>query len=81
MIEWVAGYLIDLKLPDRAIAFYERGMILQPNDSRWHMMTAACHRKLGNYTQAIEVYQSIYKRDPDNIVALQQLVRLAKDPR
>ena len=79
VIEWVAGYLIDMKLPERAIPFYERGAVLQPNDVRWPMMTAACHRKVGNYTQAIEEYQGVYKKDPDNIVALQQLVRLAKD--
>ena len=78
-IEWIGSYLNEVQLHDRAITFFSRAMLLQPNEIRWPMLIAACHRRTGNYTQAIETYSKVYKENPDNLPALQALARLTAD--
>ena len=69
----------DKHVPDRAIIFYDHGRKLQPNEPKWGMAIGACHRKTGNYHLAIEAYQKINKDFPENLQALQQLVKLTQD--
>jgi intraflagellar transport protein 88 len=78
-IEWIGSYLNEVQLHDRAITFYNRATLLQPSDIRWPMLIAACHRRTGNYTQAIENYAKVYRENPDHLPSLQALARLTAD--
>jgi len=80
VVDWLSGYLMnDKHVPDRAIIFYDHGRKLQPSDPKWGMAIGACHRKTGNYNQAVEVYQKLNKEFPENVQVLQQLVKLTQD--
>jgi len=68
-----------MELPEKAITFYEKAMHLEPADIRWQILLGANLRRTGNLTQALQVYQKLYRDNPDNVQILQTLVRLAKD--
>lgn len=42
----------------------------RPNQVKWQLMIASCHRRSGNYQQALETYKYIHKKFPDNIECL-----------
>lgn len=39
----------------------------RPNQVKWKLMIASCHRRSGNYQHALETYKSIHKKFPDNV--------------
>jgi outer membrane protein assembly factor BamD (BamD/ComL family) len=40
---------------------------MQPNEVKWQLMAASCHRRSGNYHQALQAYKDIHSRFPENI--------------
>lgn len=48
----------------------------RPTQVKWHLMIASCHRKSGNYPQALETYKHIHKKFPDNIECLKVTINL-----
>lgn len=79
MIHWIASYLQEMGLPDKSLSFYQKALALQPNESRWQMLMGAAYRRVGNYSNAIECFQKVYRDNPENIQALQNLVKLTSD--
>lgn len=79
IIEWLGAYYIDSQFVEKAIHYFERAAVIQPNKVKWQLMIASCHRRSGNYQQALETYKYIHKRFPDNIECLKFLVRLCSD--
>ncbi|XP_076445636.1 intraflagellar transport protein 88 homolog [Babylonia areolata] len=79
VIEWLGAYYIDSQFCEKAISYFERAALVQPMQVKWHLMTASCHRRSGNYNKALEVYQFIHKKFPDNVECLKFLVRLCTD--
>lgn len=39
----------------------------RPAQVKWPLMVASCHRRSGNYQQALDTYKHIHKRFPDNV--------------
>ncbi|XP_038059049.1 intraflagellar transport protein 88 homolog isoform X2 [Patiria miniata] len=79
IIEWLGAYFIDSQFVEKAIHYFERAAVIQPNQVKWQLMIASCHRRSGNYQQALETYKRIHKKFPDNIECLKFLVRLCSD--
>lgn len=79
VIEWLGAYYIDSKFCEKAIHYFERASIVQPNQVKWHLMIASCHRRSGNYNQALETYKYIHRKFPDNVECLKFLVRICSD--
>ncbi|CAH1799275.1 unnamed protein product [Owenia fusiformis] len=79
IIEWLGAYYIDSQFCEKAIQYFERAALIQPNQVKWYMMIASCHRRSGNYQKALDTYKSINKRFPENIECLRFLVRLSTD--
>ncbi|XP_071956523.1 intraflagellar transport protein 88 homolog isoform X2 [Antedon mediterranea] len=79
IIEWLGAYFIDSQFVEKAIQFFERAAVIQPNQVKWRLMIASCHRRSGNYQQALETYKSIHKKFPDNTECLKFLVRITTD--
>ncbi|XP_070567544.1 intraflagellar transport protein 88 homolog isoform X4 [Ptychodera flava] len=79
IIEWLGAYYIDSQFCEKAIHYFERAAVIQPNQVKWQLMIASCHRRSGNYQQALETYKAIHKRFPENIECLKFLVRLCTD--
>ncbi|CAH8857170.1 unnamed protein product [Trichobilharzia szidati] len=79
VIEWLGAYYIESQFCEKAVAYFERASLMQPNQIKWQLMIASCHRRSGNYQQALETYRLIHQRFPENIECLQFLVRISSD--
>ncbi|XP_076466664.1 intraflagellar transport protein 88 homolog isoform X2 [Babylonia areolata] len=79
VIEWLGAYYIDSQFCEKAIHYFERAAIVQPTQVKWHLMIASCYRRSGNYHRALETYQHIHRKFPDNVECLKFLVRLCTD--
>ncbi|XP_074642143.1 intraflagellar transport protein 88 homolog [Tubulanus polymorphus] len=75
-IEWLGAYYIDSQFCEKAIQYFERASIVQPNQVKWQLMVASCHRRSGNYQQALETYKTIHRKFPDNIECKNKRLRL-----
>uniref|UniRef100_A0A3B1JA55 Intraflagellar transport protein 88 homolog n=1 Tax=Astyanax mexicanus TaxID=7994 RepID=A0A3B1JA55_ASTMX len=79
VIEWLGAYYIDTQFCEKAIQYFERATLIQPNQVVWQLMVASCYRRSGNYQKALETYKDIHRKFPDNAECLRFLVRLCTD--
>ncbi|KAK3741791.1 hypothetical protein QZH41_001560 [Actinostola sp. cb2023] len=79
IISWLGAYYIDSQFCEKAIHYFERAAIIQPNEVKWQLMIASCYRRSGNYQQALETYRNIHHKFPDNVECLKFLVRICTD--
>ncbi|XP_078699282.1 intraflagellar transport protein 88 homolog isoform X2 [Branchiostoma floridae x Branchiostoma belcheri] len=79
IIEWLGAYYIDSQFCEKAIHYFERAAVIQPSQVKWQLMVASCHRRSGNYQQALETYKEIHSKFPENVECLRFLVRLCND--
>lgn len=67
VIDWLGSYFIEHQVAEKAITYFERAALMQPDEPKWHLMVAACHRRSGNYQQALQTYKQINRRFPENV--------------
>ncbi|KAL7647318.1 UNVERIFIED_CONTAM: hypothetical protein RMT77_000913 [Armadillidium vulgare] len=79
VIDWLGSYFIEHQVAEKAIGYFERAALMQPDEPKWQLMVAACHRRSGNYQKALQTYKMINRRFPENIECLKLLLRLASD--
>lgn len=79
VIEWMGAYYIDAQFSEKAVNYFEKASIMQPNEIKWQLMMASSHRRAGNYQKALELYKNIHKKFPGNIDCLKFLVRITTD--
>lgn len=79
VISWLGSYYIDCEIHDQAMIFYQRAAKIQPTESKWQLLIAACQRRSGNYQNALQKYKQIHERFPDNPECLRNIVRICKD--
>ncbi|XP_074034344.1 intraflagellar transport protein 88-like protein nompB isoform X4 [Leptinotarsa decemlineata] len=79
VIDWLGSYYIEMQVVEKALAYFEKAAIMQPNEPKWNMMVAGCHRRSGNMHKALTLYQDIHKQFPENAECLRFLVRLCSD--
>ncbi|KRX57905.1 Nucleolar GTP-binding protein 2 [Trichinella sp. T9] len=79
VIQWLGAYYIEANISEKAIHYFEKASLIQPNEIRWQLMIAGCLRRCGNYTMALQKYKDIHSRFPDDIQCMQHIVRLAND--
>ncbi|PIO55499.1 tetratricopeptide repeat protein, partial [Teladorsagia circumcincta] len=79
VIEWMGAYYIDAQFSEKAVNYFEKASIMQPNEIKWQLMMASSHRRAGNYQKALELYKNIHKKFPANIECLKFLVRITTD--
>jgi len=78
-IDWLGSYFIEMQVAEKAIVYFERAALLQPDDVKWQLMIASCFRRSGNYHKALETYRTVHRRFPENVECLRFLVKLASD--
>ena len=66
-------------LCEKAIGYFERAALMQPDDVKWQLMIASCYRRSGNYHKALETYKTIHRKFPENIECLKFLVKICSD--
>lgn len=79
MIDWLGSHYIEMQVVERALVYFEKATLIQPNDPKWQMMVAGCHRRTGNLHKALTLYQDIHKKFPENVECLRFLIRLCTD--
>ena len=67
VIDWLGSYFIEHQVAEKAIGYFERAALMQPDEVKWQLMVAACHRRSGNYQLALQTYKQIHRRFPENI--------------
>ena len=79
VIDWLGSYFIEMQVSEKAIGYFERASLMQPDDVRWQLMIASCYRRSGNYHKALDTYKTIHRKFPDNIECLKFLVKICSD--
>uniref|UniRef100_A0A0N5B0Z6 TPR_REGION domain-containing protein n=1 Tax=Syphacia muris TaxID=451379 RepID=A0A0N5B0Z6_9BILA len=79
IIEWFGAYYIETQFPEKAVAYFAKAAIMQPNEIRWQLMMASCERRAGNYQKALDLYKAVHRRFPENIECLKFLARICTD--
>ena len=62
------------QVSEKAVGYFERAALMQPQEPKWQLMVASCYRRSGNYHRALETYKMIHRRFPANIECLKFLV-------
>ncbi|XP_011303596.1 intraflagellar transport protein 88 homolog [Fopius arisanus] len=79
VIDWLGSYYIGMQVAEKALPYFERAVELAPEEPRWRLLVATCLRRKGEFHKALEEYQSIHRKFPDNIECLKFLIRLCSD--
>ncbi len=74
---WFAlGHVLEATEPRNAVAAFARASELQPANPQPHLLSAALHEQMKNYSSAQLEYQAALKIDPGSIEALSGLAHL-----
>ena len=79
VIDWLGSYFIEMGVSEKAIGYFERAALMQPEDVKWQLMIASCYRRSGNYHKALDTYKAIHRKFPENIECLKFLVKISSD--
>ncbi|KAI5702456.1 hypothetical protein M8J76_007595 [Diaphorina citri] len=79
VLDWLGAYYIEMRVPEKALPFFEKAALIQPDEVKWQLIIGSCHRRCGNYQTALDIYKQVYAKYPDNIECLKFLVRLCQD--
>jgi len=79
VISWLGAYFVKSEMYEKAVTYFERAAQIQPNEVKWKLMVASCHRRSGDYNLALEIYRQIDNDFPDNIECLRYLVHLCDE--
>ena len=44
VIDWLGSYFIELQVAEKAIVYFERAALMQPDEVKWQLMIASCYR-------------------------------------
>lgn len=81
VIEWIGAYYLDTQFPDKAVNYFEKAALLEPDNIKWQLLMASCQRRSGNFQKALELYRQIHRKFPTNVECLKFLVQLCHDLR
>ena len=79
VIAWLGAYYVKTELYEKAMVYFQRASSIQPQEVKWQLMIASCHRRVGAYQQALEIYEAIHQKFPENVECLKYLVHLCDD--
>ncbi|GMT29246.1 hypothetical protein PFISCL1PPCAC_20543, partial [Pristionchus fissidentatus] len=78
-VEWIAAYYLEAQFAEKAVTYFEKAALMQPDEIKWHMMIASCTRRAGNYQKAFDLYKAVHHKFPSDLNCLKFLVRLSSD--
>ncbi|XP_054278249.1 intraflagellar transport protein 88 homolog [Macrosteles quadrilineatus] len=79
VLDWLGAYFVSMQVAEKAVAYYEKAALMQPNEPKWRLLIGSCHRRSGNYQLALRTYKDILQEFPENIECLKFLVRMCSD--
>lgn len=78
VISWLGSHFIDLQVAEKAIIYYEKAVLANPNDPYFLLRIAGCFRRIGNSQKSLHLFQEILKRFPENLDCLRALIHLTQ---
>ncbi|GMH37313.1 hypothetical protein BSKO_05186 [Bryopsis sp. KO-2023] len=79
VISWLGAFHVRNEVYEKAVPYFALAAKLQPNEVKWELMVASCHRRVQNYPEALAKYRSIHSRHPDNVECLRYLVHICTE--
>jgi intraflagellar transport protein 88 len=79
VISWLGVYHAKSGMFEKAVEYFQHASQVQPAEVKWKLLVAGCYRRMQSYSQALDLYRAVYKKDPKNIECLKYLVSLSKD--
>jgi intraflagellar transport protein 88 len=79
VLSWLGAYYVESELYEQAIKYFEKAIIIEPEEIKWHLMVASCHRRSGNFPTALHTYKRVHEMFPTNIDCLKLLIRICTD--
>lgn len=75
VVNWIGSHFIELQIAEKAICFFEKAFLNNPNDSYFLLRVAGSYRKI-NAQKSMHLFQQIHEKFPENIDCLQALIHL-----
>lgn len=57
VISWLGAWYVKSNVFEKAISFFERAAQIEPDEVKWQLMIASCHRRSGHDKKALSTYQ------------------------
>lgn len=55
-----------MKVPEKAVDYFEQASLMQPSEPKWLMLIGSCYRRAGNFQLALQTYKDVLNKFPDN---------------
>ena len=75
IVNWIGSHYIELQIAEKAISFFEKAVLNNPNDSYFLLRVAGSYRKI-NSQKSMQLFQQIHDKFPENIDCLRALIHL-----
>lgn len=78
IINWIGSHFIELQVAEKAISYYEKAALNNPNEPYFFLRVAGCYRRIGNPQKSFQLFQMIHKKFPDNLDCIRALMHLTQ---
>ncbi|EDS31109.1 tetratricopeptide repeat protein 10 [Culex quinquefasciatus] len=76
VINWLCSHYIELQVVEKAIGFYEKAVLKNPQDPYYLLRIAGCYRRIGNQQKSLSLFKMIHEIYPENADCLRALIHL-----
>lgn len=77
-IAWLGSHYIDLQVAEKAVVYYEKAVLANPNDPYFLLRIAGCFRRIGNAQKSLQMFQNIMRQFPENVDCYRALIHLTQ---
>ncbi|XP_058465292.1 intraflagellar transport protein 88 homolog [Malaya genurostris] len=78
VVNWLCSHYIELQVAEKAIGFYEKAVLKNPQDPYYLLRIAGCYRRIGNQQKSLNLFKLIHDIYPENTDCLRALVHLSQ---
>ncbi|XP_058065923.1 intraflagellar transport protein 88 homolog [Anopheles bellator] len=78
VINWLCSHYIELQVVEKAIGFYEKAILRNPQDPYYLLRIAGCYRRIGNQQKSMNLFRMIHEHYPENTDCLRALMHLTQ---
>jgi len=78
-IEWLGHYYLESQFPEKALNYFEKAVLIQPAEIRWHLSVVLCMNRAGSYSKSYDRLKRVNIKFPDSVECLKRLIRLSAD--
>lgn len=79
IINWICSHFIELQVAEKAINYFERSSLINPNDPNYILRISDCLNKIGNQQKSLKLLKLTNKKFPNNFDCLKLLLRLTRN--